>query len=157
MTIQGPAIALVGRVEVDVHELVAATHTLMRGGDANVDDFDPDLFGRELLPDWDEEWLQLERERIRQLRMHALERLSVLLSGLGRHCEAIEAGLAAMEAEPLRESAQRAVIEAHLAEGNRSEAIRLYRSYRQLLADALGVEPSVELRTLVGVEEHVLR
>ncbi len=157
VNVQGPAIALVGLVDVDVHELVTASHVLMRGGDTNVDEFDPDLFARELLPDWDEEWLQLERERVRQLRMHALERISVLLSRLGRHCEAIEVGLAALEAEPLRESAQRAVIEAHLAEGNRSEAIRLYRSYRQLLADALGVEPSIELRTLVGVEERVLQ
>jgi DNA-binding SARP family transcriptional activator len=155
VTVQGSAIELAGRVDVDVRELVTASHVLMRGGDTNVDDFNADLFARELLPDWDEEWLQLERERVRQLRMHALERISVLLSRLGRYCEAIEVGLIAVEAEPLRESAQFTVIEAHLAEGNRSEAIRLYRSYRQLLADALGVEPSIELRGLVGVERRV--
>jgi DNA-binding SARP family transcriptional activator len=39
----------------------------------------PDLIGlldQDLLPSWDEEWLLTERERQRQLRLHALEALS---------------------------------------------------------------------------------
>jgi hypothetical protein len=35
----------------------------------------------DLLPAWDDDWLVLERERHRQLRLHALENLSARLSG----------------------------------------------------------------------------
>ena len=59
--------------------------------------------------------------------------------------------MAAVAAEPLRESAQRALIRAHLAEGNRSEALRQYRSYESLLRDELGLEPTSDLKALVGL------
>jgi DNA-binding SARP family transcriptional activator len=137
-------------VLVDVHEMATTSRALMRGDSVELNDIDPELFCRELLPDWDEEWLLLERERIRQLRMHALERICGALTVAGRHGEAIDAGLAAIEAEPLRESAQRAVIEAHLAEGNRCEAVRVFARYRELLLDSLGLEPSHDLRDLIG-------
>ena len=35
-----------------------------------------ELFRHDLLPDWDEPWLMVERERYRQLRLHALEDLA---------------------------------------------------------------------------------
>jgi DNA-binding SARP family transcriptional activator len=53
-------------------------------------------------------------------------------------------------ADPLRESAQRVLVEAHLAEGNRSEALRLYAEHRDLVRRELGVEPSPELTALVA-------
>jgi DNA-binding SARP family transcriptional activator len=45
--------------------------------------------------------------------------------------------------EPLRESAHRALIGAHLAEGNRVEALRQLARLRHLLREELGVEPSL--------------
>ena len=92
----------------------------------------------------------VERERLRQLRIHALEQLATFLSELGRHAEALEAALAAVTAEPLRETAQRALIIVHLAEGNASEALRQYESYRRLLLENLGVEPSPTLQKLIA-------
>jgi DNA-binding SARP family transcriptional activator len=106
------------------------------------------LLEEDLLPGWDEEWLVLERERMRQLRIHALEALSNQLRGHGRYGEAIDAALSAVAAEPLRESAQVALIEAYLAEGNVSEATRQKESYRELLDVELGLEPSERVRTL---------
>jgi DNA-binding SARP family transcriptional activator len=103
----------------------------------------------DLLPGWYEEWVLVERERIRQLRLHALETLCERLAERGRFGPAVEAGLCAVHEEPLRESAQRALIRAHLAEGNACEAIRQYRGYRQLLDDELGLKPSAELADLV--------
>jgi DNA-binding SARP family transcriptional activator len=100
----------------------------------------------DLLPDWYDEWLVIERERFRQLRLHALDAVCRRLRGARRFSEATEVGLAAIAAEPLRESAHRALIEVHLAEGNISEAIRQYETYRQLVADHLGAEPSSELQ-----------
>lgn len=106
------------------------------------------LLEEDLLPGWDEEWLVVERERMRQLRIHALEALSVRLRQQGRFGEAIDTALSAVAAEPLRESAQIALIEAYLAEGNFSEAARQKDSYRALLDVELGLEPSERVRTL---------
>lgn len=103
----------------------------------------------DLLPDWDEDWIRFERERLRQLRVHALESLCGRLSRSGRHAEAVDAGQLAVAVEPLRESAQRALINAHLAEGNRCEAMRQYAIYRDVLWEALEIRPSEELGALV--------
>jgi DNA-binding SARP family transcriptional activator len=104
----------------------------------------------DLLVDWYDEWVLAERERFRQLRVHALESLSEQLRDAGRFAEAIEAALAAVEAEPLRESAQRAVMLVHLAEGNVAQAVRQYETFRTLLRDKLDLEPSSQLAELVS-------
>ena len=96
----------------------------------------------EILPDWYEDWVLIEREHFRQLRLHALEALCVELTAAGRFAEAAEAGLAAVEGEPLRESAHRALIGTYLAEGNPGEAIRQYQFFGRCLQDQLGLEPS---------------
>jgi len=103
----------------------------------------------DLLPDWYDDWLIDERERVRQLRLHALELLSEELSLNGRHPEAIQTALAAVRLEPLRETAHAALIRAHLAEGNRSEALRQFRRCREVLATELAVEPSESIRRLI--------
>ena len=59
----------------------------------------------------------------------------------------------AITAEPLRESAQRALIEAHVAEGNLAEARRGYVLYRDLLRRELGVDPSSDLLTALRNRE----
>lgn len=108
-----------------------------------------DLAG-DLLPDWSEDWVLIERERLRQMRMHALEALCSRLTDAGRYAQAIEAGLAAIAVEPLRESAHRALVGAYLAEGNACEAVRHYESFRTLLFEGLGIEPSAALTSQVA-------
>jgi DNA-binding SARP family transcriptional activator len=108
-----------------------------------------DALREDLLPLWDEEWLVMERERQRQLRLHALEALSANLCGAGRFPEAVDAALAAVRAEPLRESAQQALVRAHLAEGNVHEAVRQLDLYRRQLDQELGIGPGAELVGLV--------
>jgi DNA-binding SARP family transcriptional activator len=103
----------------------------------------------ELLRDWYDDWVVLERERFRQSRAHALEVLCGRLAAEGRFTEAIAVALAAVHNEPLRESAHRAVISVHLAEGNRSDALRHYAYYRRLVTGELGIEPSTRMETLV--------
>src|SRR5262249_58835886 len=99
----------------------------------------------------------LERARCRQIRLHAMERRCDLLPSAGRTAEAIEAGLAVVAVEPLRESAHRALIRAHLAEGNRVEALRQFTLYRRLMRDELGLEPSSEVSALLGFAPSVTR
>lgn len=96
----------------------------------------------ELLPGWYDEWVIFERERIRQRMLHALEVLSRVLRASGRYGEAIDAAMDAVTFEPLRESAHRALAEAHFAEGNVIEARRAFLRYRDLARRELGVEPS---------------
>jgi DNA-binding SARP family transcriptional activator len=96
----------------------------------------------DLLPGFYDDWVLMERERIRQRILHALEALSERLAAAGRFADAIEAAMLATAAEPLRESAQRALIKAHVAEGNVSEARRSYRAYRDLMQRELGMVPS---------------
>jgi DNA-binding SARP family transcriptional activator len=104
----------------------------------------------DLLPGWYDDWVVVERERVRTCVLHALEQVSRRLSATGRHAQAVDAAIAAVCADPLRESAQRALIRAHLAEGNLVEAQRTFRAYRELLADELGVAPPAELWQLIA-------
>jgi DNA-binding SARP family transcriptional activator len=122
---------------------VAASETLDLDS-VRLSDLDGDL-----LPDWYDDWLQDEREGLRQLRLHALECLARAMSAAGRHADAIQAALAAIRLEPLRETAHRTLIQTHLAEGNWSEARRQFQRLRRLLRDELGVEPSDSTRLLV--------
>lgn len=146
---RGPYLQLHPAVDVDLHRLLAQARRLVDGDDPEGPDVLPAALVGDLLPDWDEDWLLFERERLRQLRMHALEHLAVLLSAAGRHATAIDAAQAAVAAEPLRESAQVTLIRAHLAEGNPSEARRQYGLYRVLLAESLGRAPGEQLQQLM--------
>jgi DNA-binding SARP family transcriptional activator len=105
----------------------------------------------ELLPDWEDEWLVADRERLRQLRLHVLEAMADRLAEEGHFGLAMEAALAALRADLLRESAHRAVIRIHLAEGNLVEAQRAYRTCRSVMLREVGVEPSPRTGRLVSL------
>jgi DNA-binding SARP family transcriptional activator len=137
-------------VRVDFRTGTELAHRLL-GGVADPRDLDADwgpLAGN-LLPDWYDDWVLLERERYRQLGLHALETLSERLTAARRFGPALEAALAAVAGEPFRESAHRVLIKAHLAEGNASEAIRQYHFYRKLLNDHLDLDPSPAMDALL--------
>ncbi len=104
----------------------------------------------DVLPDWYDDWVLVEAEEWRQLRLHALEALADRLLTNGRFGEATGAALAAVRAEPLRESARAAVIRVHLAEGNQSEALNEFGRYRALLQTELGLEPTARLHELIA-------
>lgn len=110
---------------------------------------DAGLLRHDLLPDWDEHWLLVERERHRQLRLHTLEDLARHHLQTGRPLEATDCALVAVAADPLRESAQALLLRSHLAAGNRAMALIVYEQFRALLAAELGVEPSAELTAVI--------
>jgi DNA-binding SARP family transcriptional activator len=138
-------------VRVDVTVMAAQAGRLIDpDAECRPSDFDLEPLTGDLLPDWYEEWVAVEREGIRQLRLHGLEAMSRRLTAMGRYGEAIQAALAAVAEEPLRESARIALLHAHLAEGNVAEAIRQYSSYRRILFDELGVDPSPAMEDLLN-------
>jgi DNA-binding SARP family transcriptional activator len=138
-------------VSVDLVPFAARTLRLAsRSAAVRTEDLDVTLLrARELLPGWDEDWVLFERERLRQLRLHALEALCSHLVALGRHAEALDAALEALRAEPLRESAHAAVLTVHLAEHNVGEALLHFERFRAALLEELGIEPSAGLRAML--------
>jgi DNA-binding SARP family transcriptional activator len=104
----------------------------------------------ELLPDWHDEWVLVEAEDWRQLRLHSLEALAERLTARRQYGDGAAAALAAVRAEPLRESPRAALIGVHIAEGNPSEAVREFARYGELLRLELGMEPTERLRALVA-------
>lgn len=150
LDVSGGALALAADVRVDVRELGDWAHSVSAPGEDGADPgVPPSELRGELLPGWYDDWVLLERERLRQLRVHALERVAVRLAAAGRHGEALQAAYAAVQEEPLRESAHRLVVGVHLAEGNVAEAVRTYESFRRVLLDELGVVPTQEMARLV--------
>jgi DNA-binding SARP family transcriptional activator len=148
--VSGDSLSLAEAVRVDVRELIVwARHVFdpaIRVEDLSTTDLPVRC---ELLPGWYDDWVLLERERLRQLHMHALEALADRLAAAGRYGEAIQAAHAAVAAEPLRESAHRSVIRIHLAEGNVVEAVRTFETFQAMLSDELGVVPTRRMRELV--------
>ena len=147
----GDRLALDPAVRVDVRELTDWVRGLERP-DVELDDahIDQLIRANELLPDWYEDWILLERERFQQLRLHALEACCDRLVGVERFGRAVEVGLAAVATESLRESAHRALIRVYLAEGNVGAAIGQYQTYRTILAAELGLEPSPLMDELIA-------
>lgn len=143
-------LAVAGAVEIDVRATAECARRVLRVEEPGRDDLATLSAAGDLLPDWYEDWVLLERDRLRQERLHALEALCLQLTTRGRFAEATEAGIAAVVAEPLRESAHRALVRAYLAEGNPGEAIQQYRLLRRLLAEQLGLEPSRQMQDLVA-------
>jgi DNA-binding SARP family transcriptional activator len=137
-------------VPVDLREAETLVRRALDDDRAEEFDLDPWLLSRDLLPDWYDDWVLVERECFRQVRLRALDALCDHLTRAGRLREALEAGLLSMAAEPLRESAHRALIRVHLADGNAGEAIRQYRLCSSLLRERLGIEPSDRMKELIG-------
>jgi len=147
-------LGLSSSVTVDFHEAMALARRLL---DSTTQPCDVDLSSAaisglsvDLLPDWYDDWVVLEAEDWRQVRLHALESAARCLAARGRYGDAAMAALAAVRADPLRESAHEALIRIHIAEHNQSEAIREYRRYRDLLNVELGLEPTARLSELIS-------
>lgn len=147
----GDQVGLGGGVRDDVHELtVLAHHFLETPNEANELRLVELARAGELLPEWDDDWLAPERERVRQLRLHALERFGERLAAEGRYGRAVEVGLALVADDPLRESGRRVLIRAHAGEGNLHEALVQYRAYRDVMREELDIDPSPQMEALAS-------
>lgn len=132
----------------DVQEWSDAAQQMLADADAHVPPIADSTLG-ELLPGWYDDWVLIERERIRQRYLHTLELLAETHLALRRFWLALDLALIALGLDPLRESAHRLVIRVHLAEGNVVEARRQYQRCSRLLNDELGVRPSSDLAALM--------
>jgi len=100
------------------------------------------------LPGDDGAWVDERRRELADVHGRAL---NVLVDDRLRSGDARWAAKWAEEAvasEPFRESGYRRLMEAHVAAGDRAEALRVYERCRRLLADEFGAYPSPETEAL---------
>ncbi|HEX6725060.1 MAG TPA: BTAD domain-containing putative transcriptional regulator [Gaiella sp.] len=94
------------------------------------------------------EFAQTEIHRLDELRLETIEGRFEAMLLLGRH-GAVVAELETCVAEhPLRERVRRQLMLALYRSGRQAEALEAYRDGRRLLADELGLDPSIELQRL---------
>ena len=96
----------------------------------------------------DEEWVFLEAQRLEELRLSALERLVDAELACGRASETVALLESLVVDHPLREAFRGQQMLALYRAGRQVDALRAYRSYRETLADELGLEPSPALAEL---------
>ena len=107
-----------------------------------------ELYHGDLLPGCYDDWITGERERIRQAYQHALELLIDQAEQQRRFAQAIGYAQCLLRHDPLHETTYRRLMRLQLASGDRSSTLRMYHACATMLRDELGVEPSVETRTL---------
>jgi DNA-binding SARP family transcriptional activator len=157
LRIRAQELSLADGVIVDVRDARMLAHRLLNLGkeqEGDLSDRAISTLSLDLLPDWYDDWAVAEAEEWRQLRLHALDALAERLTTAGRLADATSAALAAVKAEPLRETAHAVLIRVYLAEGNRAEALAAYEHYRKLLSSELGLEPTGRIQALI---EDLLR
>lgn len=116
------------------------------------------LYRGDLLVTRNNDGILLERERLRALFIDASFVLASREARRGNWQQARVIAERLCQVEPLREDAQRLLIEAHAACGNRAMAIRQYRALERLLAEELAVSPmpeTVRLHQRIAAEREV--
>jgi DNA-binding SARP family transcriptional activator len=83
-----------------------------------------------------------------ELRLAAQEERAEAELELGRHAELVPELTSLVERHPMTEGLRARLMLALYRSGRQSEALRVYRDGRRLLADELGIDPGSELRLL---------
>jgi DNA-binding SARP family transcriptional activator len=135
---------------IDVREETETCHRILTGQPYDDGLVDQLLRTGEPLASLDEDWAMVAKARIQQMRLLALERLCEDATADRNFGRATEAGLAAVSEDPLRESAHRALIHLYMAQGNRSQALRQYTTYRRLMRAELALPPTRAMRELIS-------
>ena len=98
----------------------------------------------------DEEFALGDAVRLEELRLLALEERTDARLALGHHEEQVGELEALCAEHPLRERLRGQFMLALYRSGRQPEALRAFDTYRRLLAEELGLDPSPELRELEG-------
>jgi non-specific serine/threonine protein kinase len=104
------------------------------------------LYVGDLLVDFDDEWLLVERERLRQLFSDTLERLVVLLEEERDYPAAINFAQRLLRHDPLREETYQLLMRLYALSGDRTGALRVYQTCVTVLKRELNVEVSPATR-----------
>jgi predicted ATPase/DNA-binding SARP family transcriptional activator len=111
------------------------------------------LYQGDLLADYYEEWVLLERPQHAAAYFHALQQLVQLCREAGEGEEALAIAHRALAIDPFEESVREDLITLYQALGRPAEALRQYQVWERLLQEELGTAPSRALQALA----HKLR
>jgi basic membrane lipoprotein Med (substrate-binding protein (PBP1-ABC) superfamily)/DNA-binding SARP family transcriptional activator len=100
-----------------------------------------------------EDFARRDIEHLEEVHRRAVSILAAALVAQDRPVEAIPLLRDAAAADPLADDVQRLLMVALYRDGRQAEALRSYRSYRRMLAEETGLDPSPELARL---EEQIL-
>jgi DNA-binding SARP family transcriptional activator len=145
----GSEVQLADGIEVDLDHLREVLARPLGACEVLRDPWFTGLLSVELLPGWCEEWVLLEQQRLRHLYLAIAECRAHDLLQLGDLYGALAVAENIHMLEPLRESAVRIIIQAHLAMGNHSDAVVIFRQFWCKLAQELGTRPTDRLTQLV--------
>jgi len=88
------------------------------------------------------DWLQTERERLRERFFHALLQAADLYADAGRYADAITTCRRLLASDEVRENAYQALMRYQAESGDSAGALLTYERCRTLLLDELGADPS---------------
>ncbi len=92
-----------------------------------------------------ESWAAAEARRLTELRAGAIEDLAELLVDAGEWTAAIATVQALIDREPFRDRPRMLLMRALADSGRRTDALRVFQTYRTLLLDEVGTEPSDDI------------
>jgi DNA-binding SARP family transcriptional activator len=113
-----------------------------------------ELYRGDLLPDWDDEWVLLERERLQQLHLRVLERLVKALEAQHDYQTALTYARQMLRIDSLNEATYSALMRLYSLSGDRAKALQVYHQCMTVLREELGIDPSLTTRKLY---EQLLR
>jgi len=128
-------------------DLLAFDAAIARGDESSLE-VAVSLYGGPLLDGCDEEWVILEREFRERAHLTALERLAESAYARGDTSAAVNRLRSAVAVDPLRESAQRALIRTLADSGDSSAAVQVYRDLRIHLRRELNTDADPETTSL---------
>lgn len=147
----GAVVSLSEHVDVDLHTVRALIRELGGTGlNGKTALWLHQLRDAELLPGWYDDWVLFEQSRLRQDRLHAFQLIARESLARGDSESALEASEAALELEPLYESAVGLLIQAEKQQGNNAAARRAFEKYQEQLKEDMGLAPSDAVRRLVA-------
>ncbi len=106
------------------------------------------LVRQTFLPGEEGTWVDEKRRELADIRSRALIALADACLRSGDAPAAAKWAEQTIALAPFRETGYRRLMEAHVAAGNRAEALQVYEHCRQLLADELGTYPSPETESV---------
>jgi DNA-binding SARP family transcriptional activator len=109
--------------------------------------------GRALSGFGHEPWAQADAARLNELYEFGVDESAALAIDVGAHDEAIIVLVAAVADQPLRERRVGLLMLAFHRSGRRAEALRVFQSHRNRLADELGLDPGA---AIVALERAIL-
>src|SRR5262249_40506789 len=106
------------------------------------------LLRKPFVPGEEGVWVEEKRRELADIRERALDALADASLRTGDAAEAVRWAKQTIALAPFRGSGHPRLMQAHVAAGNRAEALRVYEQCRRLLAEELGTYPSPETEAI---------